>query len=151
RIIAGVLGGVPLRPPSARVTHLNRSACGVIDFGAATIYDLDPVAVGADLLGRGALVLAAGFAALQKLGVDLDTCRDQLERWDLAYLAEAARVGGFAALCTSSWRYREESAEVQHRELSARAAALITEHWDAIVQEAERLLAERRPTRQKRA
>ena len=91
------------------------------------------------------------LAALQRIGADLSACRDFCEATDLAYAAQAKRVGGYSALATYTWRFREESSAVQQRELGARAAAMVAENWELIEAEADRLLAESRRSRRKRA
>jgi len=150
RVIANKLG-VPLRPTPARLTYLCRYSTDVLDLGANTIYDLDPVAVGADTLERAAVVMFAGLAAIQHADLDPGYNRDFCEGVDLAYLAEAARVGGFENLAMYTWRQREETTAVRHAELGAQAAALVAENWQEIQAEAERLLAEPNRPRRKRA
>jgi hypothetical protein len=151
RVIATKLG-VPLRPPPARLVNMCRYACDVLELGARDVYSLDATcAAEADMLDAAAIVMFAGLAAIEHAHLDRSNNRDFCEAMDMAYVAQARRVGGYEMLATFSDRYHREATAVQEREFSARAKELVEKHWAEIEAEAARLLAEPCQPRRKRA
>jgi hypothetical protein len=135
--VVGHTFGLPTAGP---YRTLRVCADGVLDVPALH-------AAGADALEQGAIVMLAGWHALQRAGFEPVDCRDREEAGDLIFESWAAAVGGYEVIEAYSADHRRRYFAQRDAELSARAKALVDEHWPEI----ETLAAQFAPIPQKAA